>query len=93
MAKATPAAARARATRAPTVILIGYGRDATNADPLLEVPARLPERMGQARHLLTGAERTAFFFVTLPEALPIAVISRFNRLVPRVRHPGRRGGS
>src|SRR2546430_7688182 len=33
--------------------------------------------MGQARRLLTDAERTAFFFVTLPEALPIAVITRF----------------
>ena len=33
--------------------------------------------MGQARRLLTDAERTAFFFVTLPEALPIAVIKRF----------------
>src|SRR2546426_7500121 len=33
--------------------------------------------MGQARRLLTDAERTAFFFVTLPEAMPIAVISRF----------------
>jgi len=57
--------------------LIGYGRDATNADPLLEYLLGFRERMGQARRLLTDAERTAFFFVTLPEALPIAVISRF----------------
>ena len=35
------------------------------------------ERMGQARQRLTDTEKTAFFFVTLPEALPIAVISRF----------------
>jgi arsenite-transporting ATPase len=33
--------------------------------------------MGQARQRLTDAEKTAFFFVTLAEALPIAVISRF----------------
>ncbi len=33
--------------------------------------------MGQARALLTDAAKTAFFFVTLPEALPIAVITRF----------------
>jgi arsenite/tail-anchored protein-transporting ATPase len=33
--------------------------------------------MGQARARLTDHERTAFFFVTLPEALPIAVITRF----------------
>ena len=57
--------------------LIGYGRDATNADPLLEYLLGFRERMGQARRLLTDAERTAFFFVTLPEALPIAVISGF----------------
>jgi arsenite-transporting ATPase len=35
------------------------------------------DRMGQARELLTDSELTAFFFVTLPEALPIAVITRF----------------
>jgi arsenite-transporting ATPase len=33
--------------------------------------------MGEARRLLTDADKTAFFFVTLPEALPIAVITRF----------------
>ena len=35
------------------------------------------ERMERAKGLLTDAEKTAFFFVTLPEALPIAVIKRF----------------
>jgi arsenite-transporting ATPase len=33
--------------------------------------------MGHAKQLLTDADKTAFFFVTLPEALPIAVIRRF----------------
>jgi arsenite-transporting ATPase len=33
--------------------------------------------MSQAQLRLTDNEKTAFFFVTLPEALPIAVISRF----------------
>src|SRR5574341_1227913 len=33
--------------------------------------------MGYARELLTDADLTAFFFVTLAEALPIAVITRF----------------
>jgi arsenite-transporting ATPase len=33
--------------------------------------------MGKARELLTDEQLTAFFFVTLPEALPIAVITRF----------------
>ena len=47
------------------------------ADPLLEYLVAFRERMGQAREMLTDPERTAFFFVTLPEALPIAVITRF----------------
>jgi arsenite-transporting ATPase len=46
-------------------------------DPLLEYLLQFRQRMGQARQRLTDADRTAFFFVTLPEALPIAVISRF----------------
>jgi arsenite-transporting ATPase len=46
-------------------------------DPLLAYLLGFRERMGQARERLTDAEKTAFFFVTLPEALPIAVISRF----------------
>jgi arsenite/tail-anchored protein-transporting ATPase len=46
-------------------------------DPLLEYLLTFRTRMGQARQLLTDAGRTAFFFVTLPEALPIAVIGRF----------------
>jgi arsenite-transporting ATPase len=47
------------------------------ADPLLTYLLQFRERMGQARERLTDVEKTAFFFVTLPEALPIAVISRF----------------
>src|SRR5574341_2469305 len=47
------------------------------ADPLLEYLLGFRERMGQAQRLLTDAGKTAFFFVTLPEALPIAVITRF----------------
>jgi len=46
-------------------------------DPLLAYLLQFRERMGQARQRLTDIEKTAFFFVTLPEALPIAVISRF----------------
>lgn len=46
-------------------------------DPLLEYLLRFRDRMDQARIRLTNAEQTAFFFVTLPEALPIAVITRF----------------
>ena len=46
-------------------------------DPLLTYLLQFRKRMGQARERLTDVEKTAFFFVTLPEALPIAVISRF----------------
>jgi arsenite-transporting ATPase len=47
------------------------------ADPLMEYLISFRDRMGHARDLLTNPEQTAFFFVTLPEALPIAVITRF----------------
>ena len=46
-------------------------------DPLMEYLQRFRERIEHARELLTDPAQTAFFFVTLPEALPIAVISRF----------------
>ncbi|MBX6772327.1 MAG: ArsA family ATPase [Chloroflexi bacterium] len=46
-------------------------------DPLLEYLLRFRERMERARERLTDPAETAFFFVTLPEALPIAVITRF----------------
>ncbi len=47
------------------------------ADPLMEYLVSFRDRMGHARELLTDPALTAFFFVTLPEALPIAVITRF----------------
>ena len=46
-------------------------------DPLMEYLLEFQSRIGQAKVLLTDPEKTAFFFVTLPEALPIAVIRRF----------------
>ena len=46
-------------------------------DPLLDYLLQFRQRMGQARVRLTDHEKTAFFFITLPEALPIAVITRF----------------
>jgi arsenite-transporting ATPase len=46
-------------------------------DPLMEYLLSFRNRMEQARVLLTDPELTSFFFVTLPEALPIAVITRF----------------
>ncbi|HEY5901874.1 MAG TPA: TRC40/GET3/ArsA family transport-energizing ATPase [Anaerolineales bacterium] len=47
------------------------------ADPLMEYLVSFRDRMGQAQKLLTDPALTAFFFVTLAEALPIAVITRF----------------
>jgi arsenite-transporting ATPase len=46
-------------------------------DPLMLYLVDFRERIRHARELLTDPNRTAFFFVTLPEALPIAVIRRF----------------
>jgi arsenite-transporting ATPase len=46
-------------------------------DPLMDYLLSFRDRMEQARVLLTNPELTSFFFVTLPEALPIAVITRF----------------
>jgi len=46
-------------------------------DPLLDYLLQFRQRMGQVRVRLTDHEKTAFFFITLPEALPIAVITRF----------------
>ena len=47
------------------------------ADPLMEYLVSFRDRMGKAQKLLTDDQLTAFFFVTLAEALPIAVITRF----------------
>ena len=47
------------------------------ADPLMDYLIGFRDRMGHAQKLLTDEQLTAFFFVTLPEALPIAVIKRF----------------
>src|SRR5574337_2212319 len=46
------------------------------ADPLMEYLTGLRGRMARAQSLLTNPDQTAFFFVTLPEALPIAVVRR-----------------
>ncbi|MBM4430082.1 MAG: ArsA family ATPase [Chloroflexi bacterium] len=44
---------------------------------MMEYLVSLRMRMERAKDLLTDEQKTAFFFVTLPEALPIAVIKRF----------------
>lgn len=46
-------------------------------DPLMSYLVDFKGRIAQAEKLVTDPDKTAFFFVTLPEALPIAVIRRF----------------
>ena len=46
-------------------------------DPLMTYLLSFRDRMEHARVLLTDPNLTSFFFVTLPEALPIAVVTRF----------------
>jgi arsenite-transporting ATPase len=57
--------------------LLSYSRKKKEKDPLMDYLTNLRTRMAHAKELLTDADKTAFFFVTLPEALPIAVIRRF----------------
>ena len=57
--------------------LLSYSKKKKEKDPLMEYLLSLRERMGRAKTLLTDDKLTSFFFVTLPEALPIAVITRF----------------
>jgi arsenite-transporting ATPase len=57
--------------------LLSYSRRKKEKDPLMDYLLNLRTRMGHAKTLLTDDQKTAFFFVTLPEALPIAVIRRF----------------
>jgi arsenite-transporting ATPase len=46
-------------------------------DPLMDYLVGFRDRMEHARVLLTDPALTSFYFVTLPEALPIAVVTRF----------------
>jgi len=57
--------------------MLSYSRKKEDKDPLMDYLLNFRERMHHAKELLTDPELTAFFFVTLPEALPIAVITRF----------------
>jgi len=56
---------------------LSFSRKKEEKDPLMEYLVNFRDRMERAKVLLTDPEKTAFFFVTLPEALPIAVIRRF----------------
>jgi arsenite-transporting ATPase len=46
-------------------------------DPLLDYLVTFRDRIDQVRTLLTDEQKSAFFFITLLESLPIAVIRRF----------------
>ena len=57
--------------------LLSYSRKKKEKDPLMDYLLNLRTRMARAKELLTDKNLTSFFFITLPEALPIAVITRF----------------
>jgi len=57
--------------------LLSYSKKKEEKDPLMDYLVNLRLRMERAKTLLTDEQKTAFFFITLPEALPIAVIKRF----------------
>ncbi|MFQ5836286.1 MAG: ArsA family ATPase [Candidatus Bathyarchaeia archaeon] len=50
-------------------------------DPMLADLIDMRKKMAEAKVLLNDSEKTAFFFVTLPLALPIAVVKRFISMV------------
>lgn len=56
---------------------LSYSKKKEEKDPLMDYLVTFQKRMANAKNLLTDKSKTAFFFVTLPEALPIAVIRRF----------------
>src|SRR5438128_12225122 len=56
-------------------------------DPLLATLIATRRKTEEGRRLLTDGEKTAFFFVTLPLALPIAVIERFITWVQAFQIP------
>ncbi len=59
-------------------ISLSYSKKAKDEkDPLMDYLVEFQRRMLRAKNLLTDPAKTSFFFVTLPEALPIAVIRRF----------------
>ncbi|NLI81930.1 MAG: ArsA family ATPase [Deltaproteobacteria bacterium] len=57
--------------------MLSFTKKKEDKDPLLDYLLSLRERMAHAKELLTDEALTAFYFVTLPESLPIAVITRF----------------
>ncbi|MBE3557758.1 MAG: ArsA family ATPase [Ktedonobacteraceae bacterium] len=56
-------------------------------DPLMADLIGMNERFLQVKDLLVDPEQTAFFFVTLPLALPISVVKRFIGMVSEYSIP------
>ena len=56
-------------------------------DPLMADLMGMNERFEKAKEILVDPERTAFFFVTLPLGLPIAVVRRFIGMVRKFNIP------
>lgn len=56
-------------------------KDEITKDPLMADLLKTKKRTDTAKMLLKDSEKTAFFFVTLPLALPIAVVERFIKMV------------
>lgn len=56
-------------------------RDEITKDPLMADLIKTKQRTDTAKMLLKDSEKTAFFFITLPLALPIAVVERFIKMV------------
>ena len=50
-------------------------------DPMMADLLAMNEKFKQVKTMLIDPEKTAFFFITLPLALPIAVVKRFIRMV------------
>src|SRR5256712_1081640 len=56
-------------------------------DPLMADLISMNERFEKAKGVLVDPERTAFFFVTVPLVLPIAVVRRFIGMVQKFNIP------
>ncbi len=50
-------------------------------DPMIKDLLDMNERIREAKKIFNNPEKTAFFFITLPLALPIAVVKRFIKMV------------
>ncbi len=61
--------------------------DEVKKDPLMADLIGMNERFEKAKHILVDPDRTAFFFVTLPLGLPIAVVRRFIGMVRKFNIP------